>query len=61
MDDERVSIEVEIDTESVEELEVVRCPVCATLDPFLTDDHEYQCQACGTIFVIVRGRQDLDD
>lgn len=59
MGQETVQIQVEIDIDSVEELEVVHCPICTAIDAFDVDDYEYQCQACGAIFVVLRGRQDI--
>ncbi len=57
----RLAITVEIDIDSVEELDTVHCPICTAIDPFYLDDYEYQCQACGAIFMVMRGRQDLDE
>jgi len=54
-----VTLTVEVDAESLEDLDIVHCPVCTSIDPFSADEYEYQCQACGAIFVLVRGRQDF--
>lgn len=51
---------VTIDEGSLEDVELVHCPLCQASDPFDTGDWHYQCQVCGAEFVLVRGRQDLD-
>jgi len=57
---DRKTLQVEVDADSLEELEIVHCPVCTAIDPYLVDDYEYECSACGAGFVILRGRQDRD-
>lgn len=48
------------DRDSLEEIEIMHCPVCQAIDPFDIDTYEYECQGCGTQFRLLRGPQDRD-
>ena len=48
--------------EGMDDIEIIRCPICGAVDPFDLGDEEneyqYECQACGTEFAILHGPKD---
>jgi transposase-like protein len=51
------------EAESLEDVEIVHCPLCQATDPYDIGDigeWSYQCQACGAEFSLMRGRQDQE-
>jgi len=62
------TIQVGVDTdwaETMEDVDIVRCSLCGAINPYNLGDEswewQYQCDGCGAIFVVLRGRQDIEE